>query len=44
MVGVLRFLADKPLDFHDTTFQYALVFSKHNRVVEVLNKAILHYY
>ena len=38
------FSADKPLGFEDPTFQYHLVFSKYNKVVEVLNKVVLHHY
>ena len=42
LVGVLHFLVNKPLDFHDGTFQYHLVFSKYNKAVEVLGKVVLH--
>ena len=38
------FSADKLLGFEDPIFQYHLVFSKYNKVVEVLNKVVLHHY
>ena len=36
VVGAVRFSADKPLDFHDTTFSVSFSLFK---AVEVLNKA-----
>ena len=39
LVGTLRFSADKPLDFHDTTFS---VLPSLFKMVEILNKVVLH--
>ena len=33
VVPVVSCSADKPLDFHDTTFQYHLIFLRYNKVV-----------
>ena len=39
LVGTLRFSAEKPLDFHDTTFS---VLPSLFKMVEILNKVVLH--
>ena len=44
VVGVVSFSADKPLDFHDTIFQYSLVFLKYHKAFEILSKVVLHYW
>ena len=37
-VGVVRFLADKPLDFHDTIFSIWPSLLKYNKAVKTLSK------
>ena len=43
VVGVVSFSAEKPLDFHDTIFQYRLVFLKCHKAFEILSKVVLHH-
>ena len=43
VVGVVSSLADKTLDYHDTIFEYHLVFLKYNKAFEILNKVVLHH-
>ena len=37
MVKVVRFSAEKRLDFNDTTFSVCLVFLKSNKAVEIVS-------
>ena len=43
VVGLVIFSADKPLDFNNTIFSVLLSLFKHNKVIQILNKFVLHH-